>query len=1225
MLRRELYLYLLCERPLGGSLRRNQVTNGFTPFSFLNKKRMKAKHLLKICILFAIFSVFATQSVRADLYYELDHTEYVTIECGEIKTLDPTTISGDVGSTFRWYRNHLSNERGVSDCTGYYAGQLEIINKYKVYTPHGNSSWVDSYKCDVIGLKPGTYDVMVVWHTESRYYDYFGSTTGYNFVRCTYRVTVKSTNNPTLTLTANNTCRRVFKGTNIQLTPNISGADIYYDGPGKTSDFYDSTYPTAGITLTDTGNNQIRALAVKKGYPPSELFDHTYYVIEPGDFHVVLAQGTDVHFKVISESDKTCGVYYVPETVTGHLRIPSSINGYKVIWILRGAFSDCKNLTSVELPEHIDSIGSIAFADCTSLVSINIPNSVTAINNMAFRDCKSLKTIEIPKSVIRMYTGTFENSGLTKIEIPSSIDKIPSIFCKGCEYLKEVIIPKSITEINNRAFQDCPALESVTSFIEDPFPIDESIFRNGDELWTSATLYVPKGCKEKYESTQGWLLFQKIEEMEDSAPTGKGDVNGDGSVNGTDLVMLANIVLGKQAETKAADVNGDNSVNGTDMVALANIILGRKNAKAVNQQATLSIEESFDIKAGETKEMTINLTNPNDELTLVQFDLQLPTGLSIAETNGDLDFDMGSRTTWRKHTLDANKVGSNAYRFLLYSSSNTLISGTEGGIIKVTLTADESFTGGTIALDNILLVSPDQEEIKPERYTYTIGTDPTPGPTPEPTPDSTPLTIEDFAITAGTEATMTIDLTNPNDELTLVQFDLQLPTGLSIAETNGELDIDMGNRTNWRKHTLDANKLGDSLYRFLLYSSSNTLISGTEGGIIQMTLAADESFNGGTIVLDNILLVSPDQKEIKPERYTYTFGTKPTDIDIHGLTFYIDIGEEEALPAEITPADATTTLTWWSDNPNVAVVSSSGVVTGISNGTTWIGVETDNGLSDLCMVIVKRNPTYISIPAEITINVCSALHLSTEIMPKDAETTLEWWSDDNNIAKVGQDGCVLGNKPGTTMINVETDNGLIAQCQVTVQDTLDFVSLGYGTFMDCFWKDYEKEVEIQQGRSQPNIFRIVRPYDGITDEDYWSSEYLQIEVYEDSLVYFWPINTGLIMDYQYEIWLWHPGNITSMLEDISTWQHNRVLSYYKNNQPKIIQLAPSYWITNGWWDCTQEDDIIKITLPAPDTDGIAGVTQDANSSDSFYNLSGQRVERPRKGLYIKGGKKVLVK
>ena len=57
---------------------------------------------------------------------------------------------------------------------------------------------------------------------------------------------------------------------------------------------------------------------------------------------------------------------------------------------------------------------------------------------------------------------------------------------------------------------------------------------------------------------------------------------------------------------------------------------------------------------------------------------------------------------------------------IINSGNNTVITGTEGGIIKVTPTADKDFKGGSIRLDNILLVSPDQTEIKPTPYDLTV-------------------------------------------------------------------------------------------------------------------------------------------------------------------------------------------------------------------------------------------------------------------------------------------------------------------------------------------------------------------------------------------------------------------------------------------------------------------------------------------------------------------------
>ena len=277
--------------------------------------------------------------------------------------------------------------------------------------------------------------------------------------------------------------------------------------------------------------------------------------------------------------------------------------------------------------------------------------------------------------------------------------------------------------------------------------------------------------------------------------------------------------------------------------------------------ACLSIENGFDIKAGETKEMNVNLSNPDDEITLVQFDLRLPAGLSLKTESGEYVFDITGRTTWRKHSLDANTQANGTIRFLLASSSNATLSGTEGAIIKMTLVADNNFNSGNIKLEKILMVTPDEKEIKQDDYVYTVG---------EVTSRAWLTIGGDFFISAGSEKEMTIDLTNPQDEITLVQFDLRLPQGLSLKTSNGDYVYDMADRTTWRKHSLDVNAT-DGTIRFLLASSSNTAISGTEGTIIRMTLVADETFKEGSIIdIENILLVSPDETEIKPADIAYT-------------------------------------------------------------------------------------------------------------------------------------------------------------------------------------------------------------------------------------------------------------------------------------------------------------------------------------------------------------------
>ena len=90
-----------------------------------------------------------------------------------------------------------------------------------------------------------------------------------------------------------------------------------------------------------------------------------------------------IYYNYLDKTAKTVEVTYGSSRYTGTVIIPSSItyNGttYSVTTIDSEAFSFCRGLTSVTIPNSVTKIGQSAFSSCDGLTSITIPNSVTTV------------------------------------------------------------------------------------------------------------------------------------------------------------------------------------------------------------------------------------------------------------------------------------------------------------------------------------------------------------------------------------------------------------------------------------------------------------------------------------------------------------------------------------------------------------------------------------------------------------------------------------------------------------------------------------------------------------------------------------------------------------------------------------------------------------------------------------------------------------------------------
>lgn len=189
------------------------------------------------------------------------------------------------------------------------------------------------------------------------------------------------------------------------------------------------------------------------------------------------------------------------------------------------AFYGCVSLGNTEIPKNIKTLGSGAFTGCVSLTHMVVPEQITYLDFRMFYDCANLKTVE------------FSNN----------MNTIDQEAFSGCVSLESMVIPESVQYIGPLAFADCPKMNNVTIYNKDAYIAGADISQiipmdmDGNILDNERILYVPKGCKDKYENNNYWKHAKEIREF-DPDDTAVDAAVADGcviNVNGTDVAVNA--------------------------------------------------------------------------------------------------------------------------------------------------------------------------------------------------------------------------------------------------------------------------------------------------------------------------------------------------------------------------------------------------------------------------------------------------------------------------------------------------------------------------------------------------------------------------------------------------------------------------------------------------------------------------------------------------------------
>ena len=214
-------------------------------------------------------------------------------------------------------------------------------------------------------------------------------------------------------------------------------------------------------------------------------------------------------------------VTYGDNKYTGSVVIPSTItyNGrtLDVTHIEQLAFANCKDLTSISIPNSIVSISANVFMNCSSLSEVTIPNSVKEIGFNTFEGCSKLKKI--------IFEDGDENLRSLRDDIS---EKTNTFFPKYVYFGRNSISDDSY--FRDRLGWNSDSIQVLTfgpkvsnikpsqcKNVKIIYCMNDLSNTNGtfsSSAYADAVLFVPKGMKEKFSSAPGWKDFFNIQEMD---------------------------------------------------------------------------------------------------------------------------------------------------------------------------------------------------------------------------------------------------------------------------------------------------------------------------------------------------------------------------------------------------------------------------------------------------------------------------------------------------------------------------------------------------------------------------------------------------------------------------------------------------------------------------------------------------------------------------------------
>lgn len=172
-------------------------------------------------------------------------------------------------------------------------------------------------------------------------------------------------------------------------------------------------------------------------------------------------------------------------------------------------------------------------------------------------------------------------------------------------------------------------------------------------------------------------------------------------------------------------------------------------------------------------------------------------------------------------------------------------------------------------------------------------------------------------------------------------------------------------------------------------------------------------------------------------KYTVTSVLPATGIKLNYKELSLGKGRSFQLTATASPSGTTDKITWKSGNSSIVSVTSSGKITGVKTGTTWIQAKAGS-YSAKCTVTVKDEIPATSlgiVKTDPAVKIGETLTLTPKLggsaTMTDTASSITWKSSNSSVASVSSSGVVTGNSEGMATITASL-RGMTAKYKLVV-------------------------------------------------------------------------------------------------------------------------------------------------------------------------------------------------